>query len=71
MILLIDVHYNEIDNSAHIAGIITDTWESDTIYSKYEIDKNGIDCSFIPGQFYKREIFFISYFFIIFHKIIN
>lgn len=56
MILLLDVHYDEVNNSAHIAGIITDDWISDKIISIYEIDKNGIDCAYIPGQFYKREM---------------
>lgn len=56
MILLIDVHYDELNNSAHIAGILAEDWVSDKIISTYEIDKDGIDCTYIPGQFYRREM---------------
>lgn len=56
MILLTDVFYNEELNSAHIAAIAISDWSSDTIIKSWEIDKNGIDCEYIPGQFYKREM---------------
>lgn len=56
MILLTDVFYNENLNSAHIAAIAIEDWSSDTIIKSWEIDKQGIDCEYIPGQFYKREL---------------
>ena len=56
MILVTDVFYNEINNSAHIAGAVINDWTSDKIVETYELDKIDIDCAYIPGQFYKREM---------------
>lgn len=56
MILLTDVFYEEEVNTAHIAAIAIDNWTSSTILKTWEIDKSGIDCEYIPGQFFKREM---------------
>lgn len=56
MILITDVFYNENENAAHIGAITIEDWTSTTIAKQWEIDKKGIDCEYIPGQFYKREM---------------
>lgn len=53
MKLAIDVQYD--GNSAVVAGVMFDDWQSDSIHSTHLTEVEGI-ADYEPGAFYKREL---------------